>query len=114
MNISICFHNSHGLLLVPRLEVLRAVQQPVSLWDTFVTVISHRSCRSLASCPRVEDIMQQMTGASRKSQSGNISALQTLDSKKVPVLAWVCVTPRSLLEQRQIRDEDSRLLAPTI
>lgn len=37
--------------------------------------------------------MQQMTGAARKSQSGNISALQTLDSKKVPVLAWVCVTP---------------------
>lgn len=39
MNISICFHNSHGLLLVQRLEVLRAVQQPDSLWDTSVIVI---------------------------------------------------------------------------
>lgn len=92
------------------------MQQPVSLWDTLVAVIiNHRSCRSLASCPRVEDTVQQVTGVARKSQSGNFSAPQTLDTKKVPVLAWVCVTPRSLLEQRQIRDEDrSRLLAPTL
>lgn len=54
--------------------------------------------------------MQQMTGAARKSQSGNISTPQTLDSKNVPVLAWVCLTPRSLLEQSQIRDEDSKFL----